>query len=55
MSVSNKKYMADNFIVIANKYGREYLAFRVATANGNKNIFRMVEQIYLSEKKIQAW
>ena len=53
--VSNAKDVVDHFLVFANKYGWACLTFRVATADGVKNIFWLVENISLTAMKNQAW
>ena len=45
----------DHFIGLYRKYGWSRLELRVATSNGNKNIFWQVEKISLSEWEMQVW
>ena len=43
ISASNSKDIIDNFLSLDNKYGWGRLAFVLGTADGPRNIFRVVE------------
>ena len=54
MSYSNKVYILDHSIGLANNYCWARLKFRVVTENWIKNIFRKVDQITLAEIKMKV-
>ena len=51
---SNYKGIMDRSLSLANKYGRERLAFMVGTAAVENNIFRQVDKIKIADMHHQA-